>query len=159
MLDNIPITGVVHAILYDENRNIKEEIFSNNMVVTSGLSYIAKRMWDDSVSPNVIPSEMSHMGIGTGNDPVALGDTDLASSTHRQAFTSPITIGASPYKSVVFTCGFGENIPNLDTVSIKEMGIFNASVSGTMLCRTVFDTAIVKNRTDTLTVVWTVNIG
>lgn len=161
MLDNLRVTGEVHAILYDENNNIKQELHTTNTVVTDGLSYIAKRMFDDSVSPNVIPPEMAYMGIGTSDTPTPVDTStihDLISSTHRQALTS-VVIGASPYKSVVYTCGFGENSPDLDTVSIKEMGIFNAASSGTMLCRTVFNTPIIKNRTDTLTVVWTVNIG
>lgn len=154
MLDNLRITGKVHAILYDENNNIKQEVFNDNMVVATGLTYIAERMFKTP-----LPDTMTHMAIGSSNTAAALSDTALGGSLYRKAFTSATAIGASPYKSVVYTCAFTSAQPVTTPVNIYEMGIFNAELNGTMLCRTVFATPIVKNTSDTLTVVWTINIG
>jgi len=44
------------------------------------------------------------------------------------------------------------------TGSITEAGIFNASSSGTLLCRTVFS-VVNKGASDSMTITWTVTVS
>ena len=47
---------------------------------------------------------------------------------------------------------------NATTGAITEAGLFNASSSGTMLCRTVFS-VVNKGASDAMTITWTVTVS
>ena len=82
----------------------------------------------------------------------AAGDTALGSQLgSRKALTSTtVTDNAVEY---VATFAAGEG-----TGAVHEAGVFNASSSGTMLCRTVFD-VINKGASDSMTITWTVTVS
>jgi hypothetical protein len=94
---------------------------------------------------------MSHMAIGTGTSAAAAGDTTLGTEAGRVTLTSTtVTANAVAY---VATFGAGTG-----TGAITEAGLFNASSSGDMLCRTVFS-VINKGAADTLGITWTVTVN
>ena len=96
---------------------------------------------------------MSHMEVGTGTTSAAVGNTALENDigSARVALTSStVTNNAIAYVAS-FPAGTG-------TGAITEAGIFNASSSGTMLCRTVFS-AINKGASDVLGITWTVTVS
>ena len=94
---------------------------------------------------------MSHMGIGTGSTAAAAGDTALGSQSVRSALTTT-TVNTNEVTYVAtFSAGSG-------TGAITEAGIFNASSSGTMLCRTVFS-VVNKGASDSMTITWTVTVS
>ena len=94
---------------------------------------------------------MSHMAIGTGSTAAAAGDAALGNEAGRVALTSTtVTSNAVAYVAT-FAAGTG-------TGAITEAGIFNASSSGTLLCRTVFS-VINKGAADTLGITWTVTVN
>lgn len=62
-------TGKLNIVLRDKNGKIKEELNVDNLVVTTGLNYIAARMTDTSV-----PTDMSHMAVGSDATAAALGN-------------------------------------------------------------------------------------
>ena len=149
IIDNIFAKGQVSIELYDALGYKIEGIVIPNLVVTTGKGYIALRMIDAG-----IPTAMSHMGIGNGTTAASVGQTALVGATQaRSAFDSgyPSVSGAV----VTYRASFAAGVA---TTAVTEAGIFNASTSGTMLCRTQF-AAVNKAAADSMTVTWTITIA
>jgi len=147
LIENVNGTkGELHIVLRDEAGNVTQEVTVPNLVVDTGLNYIASRMVGTS------KSVMSHMAVGSSNTAAASGNTNVGSILgSRKALTSSTaTLNAVEY---VATFAAGEG-----TGAIVEAGIFNASTSGDMLCRTVFD-VINKGAADSMTITWTVTVS
>jgi len=143
--DSIKVTGELKITVTNPNGNVTQETVIPNLVVTSGKDYIAERMKDATTTA------MSHMAIGTGTTSAAAGDTALETEAGRVTLTSTtVTANAVAY---VATFGAGTG-----TGAITEAGLFNASSSGDMLCRTVFS-VINKGAADTLGITWTVTVN
>ena len=98
---------------------------------------------------------MSHVGLGSGSTAVAAGDTDLGSLLGSREALDSSTRSGSNNEKIVYVSAFEAGDA---TGAITEAGIFNASTSGTMLCRTVFS-AVNKAADDTLTVTWTITLS
>ena len=142
--DTIKVTGELKLTLTKPDGNTHETVVPN-IVVTDGKEYIASRMKDATATA------MSHMAIGTGSTSAAAGDSALETEAGRVALTSTtVTSNAVAY---VATFGAGTG-----TGASTEAGIFNASSSGTLLCRTVFS-VINKGAADTLGITWTVTVN
>lgn len=140
-------TGKVHVVVRDENQNIKEDFLVDNLVVNSGLDFIAERMADAATSV------MSHMEVGTDNTGPAAGQTTLVAAVNgsRTALASTAVNG----DEVAYICTF---VPGDGTGALVEAGVFNASSAGDMLCRTVFS-EINKGNLDSMTITWTITIS
>src|SRR3990167_4281385 len=144
--ENVKISGNVAFKLVDENGNIKEQ-FDHNLVVDTGLAYIASRM------KYATATAMSHMAIGTSSTAAADAQTALITEAARVAFTSSTIVTTTVTNdSVQYVGTFGAGV---GTGAITEAGIFNAATVGTMLSRTVFS-VINKGASDSLTITWTV---
>lgn len=147
IIDNMKAKGRLSIVLKDANGNVKDQREVDNLVVTSGLNWIAARMYDTG-----IPDEMSHMAVGSGTTAAAAGDTDLGSILGSREALDSTTVSTNTVQYVSsFEAGDG-------TGAITEAGIFNAATSGTMLCRTVFD-VVNKGANDTLSITWTITIS
>ena len=143
--DAIKLTGELRITVTNPEGNVKQEVVVPNLVVTVGKNFIASRMKDATATA------MSHMAIGSGTTAAAAGDTTLGTELGRVALTSTtVTANAVAYVAT-FPAGTG-------TGAITEAGIFNASSSGTLLCRTVFS-VINKGAADTLGITWTVTVN
>ena len=143
--DSIKVTGELKLTLTRPDGHVKHEVIIPNLVVTTGKNYIASRMKDASATA------MSHMAIGTGSTTAAAGDTALGTEAGRVALTSTTVSTNSVAYVATFPAGTG-------TGAITEAGILNASSSGTLLCRTVFN-VINKAAADTLGITWTVTVN
>jgi len=144
--DSSKVTGMVNVVVRDEITGaIKQEFTVPNLVVDTGLAYIAGRMKDTS------DAAMTHMAVGTDNTAAAAGNTALGSELAIQALTSTTVTANSVAYVATFPAGTG-------TGALTEAGIFNAASSGTMLCRTVF-AVINKGAADSMTVTWTITIS
>ena len=122
----------------------------DNLVVTAGKTFVASSMLKTTSNR---PAAMTHMGVGTSTQDPAGTDTALISQVgSRKAFT---TTAASSAAVVTYICAFaaGEG-----TGALTEAGIFNASSSGTMLCRTEFS-VVNKGASDSMTITWTVTVS
>lgn len=139
-------TGRVQIVLCDANGNVKDERDIKNLVVTTGLGYIASRMKDATATA------MTHMAVGTDSTAAALAQTDLiAVVSPRVALTSTTVTTNSVAYVATFNAGTG-------TGALVEAGIFNALTVGTMLCRTVFS-VVNKGVNDSMTITWTVTVS
>jgi hypothetical protein len=148
--DSLKTKGVVQVQLLDADGNVKESREIPNLVVSSGLAYIASRMRDATTTA------MSHMAVGSGSTAAVAADTALGTQLARVALdsttlvTTTVTNDAVQYVAT-FAAGTG-------TGAVTEAGIFNASSAGVLLCRTVF-AVINKGALDTLVITWKVTVA
>jgi len=143
----IKASGELNIKLTGKDGVVKHEETVKNLVVSTGLNYIASRMKDAT------DTVMSHMAIGTGTAAAAAGNTALGTEVGRVALTST-TVTAN---AVAYVATFAPGIP-ATLSAITEAGTFNASSAGTMLCRTVF-AAVNKDVSDTLSITWTITVS
>ena len=144
--DGLKVTGSVNVVINDEGGKQKENFTIPNLVVDTGLAYIASRMKDATATA------MTHMAVGTGSTAAAAGNTALGTQLGSRVALTSTTVTAN---STAYVASFGAGV---GTGALTEAGIFNASTSGTMLCRTVF-AVINKGASDTMTITWTITIS
>ena len=138
--DGLKLTGKLKIAL---NGETVQEV--NNLVVTDGKEYVASRMKDATATA------MSHMAIGSGSTAAAASNSALGNQLGRVSLTSTTVSGAVVTYVATFGAGTG-------TGAVTEAGLFNASSSGTMLCRTVFS-VVNKGAADSMTITWTVTVS
>ena len=141
--EQMSVKGRLSVVLFDADGKVKQSQDIPNLVVNTGLAFIASRMKDTT------DAAMSHMAVGSGATAAAAGDTALETQIgSRVSLTSTtVTANATAYVAT-FAAGTG-------TGAITEAGIFNALTAGTMLCRTVFS-VVNKGADDTLQITWTI---
>ena len=144
--ENLELSGQVAIVLRDKDGNVKEERTEKNLVVTTGLNYIASRMKDASATA------MTHMALGSGTTTAAAGQTDIVTLLGAREALDSTTVTAN---AVAYVSSFEAGDA---TGAVTEAGIFNASTSGTMLCRVVFS-VVNKAADDTMTVTWTITLA
>tara|TARA_R110001606_G_scaffold74779_1_gene173411 strand:- start:7889 stop:8338 length:450 start_codon:yes stop_codon:yes gene_type:complete len=145
--DKMQVTGDVTLTLTDEKGNLKARQEIKNLVVNTGLTFISQRMIGTS------QAVMSHMALGSGTNAAAAGDTALQTQVgNREALDTAVSDSPGV---ITYTSTFE---PGDATGALTEAGIFNASTSGNMLCRTKFD-VVNKSSTDTLAITWVVTIS
>jgi hypothetical protein len=142
--DFLSANGKLSIVVLDNNGELKQELNVTNLVVDTGLDYIASRMAGTSATV------MSHMAIGSGTTDPAAGDTTLESELGRVTLTSSTVTNNSVEYVATFPAGTG-------TGAVTEAGILNNSTGGTMLCRTEF-AVINKAAGDSMTITWTVTV-
>ena len=144
--ENLKLSGQIAIVLKDKDGNVKEEPTETTLVVTTGLNYIASRMKDASATA------MTHMALGSGTTSAAAGQTDLVTLLGAREALDSTTVTAN---AVAYVSSFEAGDA---TGAVTEAGIFNASTSGTMLCRVVFS-VVNKAADDTMTVTWTITLS
>jgi hypothetical protein len=146
MIENYAnVTGRLDAVLRGPDGRIKQHVEVPNLVVSTGLAFIASRMKDATATA------MTHMAVGSGATAAADGNTALGTQISSRVALTSTTVTAN---AVAYVAVFGAGV---STGAITEAGIFNASTAGTMLCRTVF-AVINKGANDTLSITWIVTI-
>ena len=145
--------GTLQLKLLDQFGNVIEDREHNNLVVNTGLVYIASRMKDTS------STVMTHMAIGTGTTAVGATQTSLITEVARSALDSTTIVTTTVTNDTVqYIATFGTGI---GTGAITEAGIFNdgnPSLPELMLCRTVFS-VINKGANDTLVITWKISLA
>ena len=147
--ENLKLSGQLNIVLKDKTGKIKAQREEKNLVVNSGLEYIASRMTGTS------KAVMSHMAVGSGTTAAAATQTDLVSILGSREALDSTTISGTNNEKVVYVSSFeaGDG-----TGAITEAGLFNASTSGDMLCRTVFS-VVNKAADDTMSITWTITLS
>lgn len=147
--ENLKLSGQLSIVLKDKAGNIKDTREVKNLVVNKGLEYIASRMKDAS------KGVMSHMGLGSGTTAAAASQTDLVTLLGAREALDSTTIAGNNNEKIVYVSAFEAGDA---TGAVTEAGIFNASTSGDMLCRTVFS-VVNKAADDTMSVTWTITLS
>lgn len=149
LTESLKLTGEVDLVLRGADGRIKDARNVKNLVVTTGLAFIASRM------VGTAKAVMSHMALGSSSTAAAAGQTDLGSILgSREALDSTTIVGAN-LTQVQYVASFEAGDA---TGAVVEAGLFNASTAGDMLCRTVFS-VVNKDANDTLTVTWTITLS
>jgi hypothetical protein len=154
--DSLKTKGVLELKLLDAFGNVKEQ-YEHNLIVNTGLAYIASRMKDTTAGV------MTHMAVGTGGTSPVGANTTLGSELARQALDSTtVTTTTVSNDSIQYVSTFG---PGTGTGAITEAGLFNytpytgsPSASQIMLCRTTFS-VINKGALDSLVITWKVTVA
>ena len=144
--ENLKLSGQIAIVLKDKDGNVKEERTEKNLVVTTGLNYIASRMKDATATA------MTHMALGSGTTTAAAGQTDLVTLLGAREALDSTTVTAN---AVAYVSSFEAGDA---TGAVTEAGIFNAASGATMLCRVVFS-VVNKAADDTMTVTWTITLA
>ena len=145
--DNLALTG---ALTISVNNEVVQE--TNNLVVTAGKGWVAKRMAGQD-------SNMTHMAIGTDTTPnsgatiVNAANTTLVTELDRNALTTSGGTVSGATISYVCTWAAADG-----TGAITEAGIFDAATGGDMLARTKFD-VVNKGAADSMTITWTITVS
>lgn len=146
-IENLSATGQLRIVITAPDGAIREDRLEKNLVVSVGLNFIVQRMKD--VTINV----MSHMALGTGTTPAALGNTTLESEiAGSRVVLSTTTVSTN---TITYVSSFAAGI---GTGAVTEAGIFNASTAGSMLCRTAFP-VVNKQAGDSMSVTWTITVN
>lgn len=147
--DTPTMTGMVTLKHFDATGNLLGEYCVKNLVVTAGLQYMAARMSDTTP-----PNQMSHMALGSDNTAPVLANTALGAQLGARVALA-VAGGTPSSNTVTYSATFGSGVA---TGAVVEAGIFNASSSGSMLCRTTFP-VINKASTDSLAVSWVITVS
>lgn len=141
--------GDVDIVIRAADGSVKDIRKIRNLVVNTGLAFVISRMVGTS------KAVMSHMGIGSGTTAAAAGDTALVSQLGSRVSLTSTTISGTNNEKVVYVASFGAGV---GTGAVTEAGVFNASTSGDMLCRTVF-AVVNKAADDTMQITWTITMS
>jgi hypothetical protein len=135
--------GQLEITLLDEHGQVKDQRRVDNLLVQSGLNWMAARFVGT-------PTAMSHMAIGSNAAAPAPGNTTLGAELGRAALTGQTSAANVATYSATFAAGVG-------TGAVTEAGIFNApgANAGTMLNRATFP-VVNKGALDTMQINWTV---
>ncbi len=155
------ISGHVTTTVFDEYGNIKHYAQSDNAVMDDGEDCAMQMLFDLDGSggdfcPNVV-SDFSHIGIGTSNTAVAVGQATLVgevAASRLQDTTCAFT--AANGATTAGTCVISSQFTGL-TIIVEESGVFDASTTGNMFARQLTGT-ISLVPADTLQVDWTFTI-
>lgn len=143
--EKLSIKGNLNIVLTDAQGNIKDSRQVDNLVVTSGITYILSRMKDTTYGA------MSHMAVGSSTTATAANQTDLVALLgSRVTLTSTV----SSASTIVYAASFAAGV---STGAITEAGIFNAASGISMLCRTVF-AVVNKGAGDSMNITWTITL-
>ena len=147
--ENLKLSGQLNIVLKDKAGNVKDTREVKNLVVNTGLAFIINRMTGTS------KAVMSHMALGSGTTAAAASQTDLVTPLGSREVLDSTTISGTNNEKVVYVSSFEAGDA---TGAVTEAGIFNASSSGDMLCRTVF-AVVNKAADDAMSVTWTITLA
>lgn len=151
--DVIKFRGCIEmALLNAETNEIVEKRKIDNVVVTSGRSYVLSRL----VSASPQTDTINAIAVGTSTTAPATGDTLLASESLRISISSFATSGLTNNPpSWQAQCTFATNQAN---TTLGEAGLFNSTSANvqTMLSHVTYAT-INKTTSNTLAISYTIS--
>lgn len=148
-----PLNVVGHwkAVLHDEMGDKKQEIAGKNVIVDTGLEFLASFMYSANAAASTFT--MNYIAVGTDSTAEAASNTALGTELSRVSGSTTYTSGAIFECVATFAAGVA-------TGSIVEYGLFSTITSGggTMFSRDT-ESVINKGASDTLTVTTTVTVA
>ena len=143
--ETIKVIGNLHIVNTGSDGIVKDERSVSNLVVAVGKQVIAARLVGNTLA---VPS---YMAVGSSNTAATTSQTDLGAELGRVVLDSTTRTTNTIAYVATFPAGTG-------TGTLTEAGIFNASSSGNMLCRTNFND-VNKASGDTMVITWNVTIA
>lgn len=140
------IQGVRVPVIFGQYQYAKT---ARNKIVNAGLALKAG-LNNGSGSPTT----PTYIAVGTGTTAVSASDTALVTETASSGLTrAAATVSLVTTSATNDTSQWLKSFSVTGTVAVTESGVFNASSTGTMLCRQTFSAVNVVNG-DTLQITW-----
>jgi hypothetical protein len=141
-----------------EGRTVYEQPHKNH-IVTSGRKLVAQLF--GGVESGTLPTQVSHMAVGTNGDEVADGDEALKVQRGGRKELSEVRYeefddGGTTRVRVRLTAEFDFGEANSDATDpnpLREAGVFNAAADGVMYNRVAFED-VTKTDAFKLTLIW-----
>ena len=131
----VPAAGISQQVLWRSDGTVLYQS-SENLITDDGFDLLC-----DVLGNNTQPSDLTHIGVGSGSTAATAGDSALGSQLARVAATYAHTSGTKVFTmTATFPAGTG-------TGTIVEAGCFNAANGGTLFNRVVFG-AVTKGGAD-----------
>ena len=143
--ETIKVIGNLHIVNTGSDGIVKDERSVSNLVVAVGKQVIAARLVGNTLA---VPS---YMAVGSSNTAATTSQSALGTELGRVVLDSTTRTTNTIAYVATFPAGTG-------TGTLTEAGIFNASSSGNMLCRTNFND-VNKASGDTMVITWNVTIA
>lgn len=144
----------IHLELLGSDGAVKDERWVHNLVTTAGKDAASQRILDAASTPSIF----NYVGVGDGNgsgtcSSAAAGDTALGSELGTRQQDTDSDHGTTGKETLIVTFAAGNG-----TGALCEMGVFNASSSGTLLARNVFS-VINKGASDSLQITFSLTVS
>ncbi len=139
-MNNVTPKGKFKITIRDINGKIREEFEVYNTVVSAGKAQLALLAGDASAVP------FTYLAVGTSSTAVTVGQTALqAEITDTGLARASATVSRTTTTVTNDTLSLVYTWTASGTKAIEEIGIFNASSSGTMLARALTTTKTINN--------------
>jgi hypothetical protein len=147
----IMLRGCLEGVLRDIQGRELQRIKINNTVVTAGRAFVLAQLESVDIDTDRV---ISHMEFGTDTTAPTTADAALGGAETRVAIASFVTTNLTSNPPS------WQAIASLDTdegnTTLAEIGLFNSSADGTMLCRATMST-VDKTTSNTFTVTYTIS--
>lgn len=148
MNDGIKVTG--HIWVYKNGELVSER---DNIVTTVGKNSLASLLNSASAGTSVV----THMGFGSGTNPVAVGDTILQTELVGNGYARAAVARSNPSANVIQYVATLTGITA--TVTVQEAGLFNAATSGSLFAHQLTGAVTLSSSSDSLQVTWQVTFS
>ncbi len=150
MNNTITLKGKYEIKIVGTDGKVRDSFTVNNLVTSAGKAQLALLAGDSSATP------FTYLAVGTSSSAVAVGNTTLgAEITDTGLARNAGTVTRTTTSVTNDTLSIAYTWTASGTKAIEEIGIFNASSSGTMLSRALTGTKTVTN-TEQLIATYTV---
>lgn len=149
MNDTLKITGKYDCKITGVDGKIRDEFTVYNLVTSAGKALLASLCGDASANP------FTYIAVGTSTTAVSVGQTALVAETVSNGLERASgTVSRTTTTVTNDTYQITKTFTATGTVAVEEVGIFNASSSGTMLSRALTTTKTILNG-EQFTVIYT----
>lgn len=132
----VKLKGKFYIAVLDKEGEVKESQEVSNTIMNAGIAEITALMLTDQSG-----TAFDYLAIGTGSGAPNATETALLGEKYRSAGT-----GSQETDSVTDdTAQLTTSVAITSSISVREVGIFNSSSSGTMLARTTFSAVSVSD--------------
>ena len=148
-VDGIRVKGRIEIEIVRGDGSVERDVFEN-LVTTYGKNAMTDQML---ASPSL--AKPTHIGVGTGTTPAAIGDTALGTQWSTRGALSPIAARTNNVLvcAVTFSAGF------FSGQTITEYGLFSHLANAACWCRQVQTPGKTLTVADALTVTWSLTFG
>lgn len=133
--------------------------WSSTKRVRNGITTVGKALIAGRLNASGAPAAADYIAVGTGTTAFAASDTTLVTETAASGLTrAQGTVSLVTTTTTNDTAQVTKTFSVSGTVAVTESGVFNASSSGTLLCRQTFSAINVVSG-DSLAITWKVAIA
>lgn len=140
MNNTITLKGKYKCEIIGVDGKVRDSFFVNNLITSAGKALLASLAGDASANP------FTYLAVGTSSTAVAIGNTALGAEIIDTGLARAAgTVSRTTTTVTNDTLSVVYEWTASGTKIIEEIGVFNASSSGTMLSRALTTTKTINN--------------